>query len=56
MTGSESTLPSLTTEKLKQLALNVRQRLHDEDTATELEKERSTQSPIGFHFATSSTR
>ncbi|TKY87535.1 hypothetical protein EX895_003549 [Sporisorium graminicola] len=50
MTGSESTLPSLTVEKLKQLALNVRQRLHDEDTATEVEKERSMQSPIGFHF------
>ncbi|CDR99991.1 uncharacterized protein SPSC_03386 [Sporisorium scitamineum] len=50
MTGSESTLPSLTVEKLKQLALNVRQRLHDEDTATEVEKERSMQSPIAFHF------
>lgn len=50
MTGSQSTLPSLTVEKLKQLALNVRQRLHDEDTATEVEKERSMQSPMSFHF------
>ncbi|SPO31578.1 uncharacterized protein UTRI_06398_B [Ustilago trichophora] len=50
MTGDQSTLPSLTVEKLKQLALNVRQRLHDEDTATEVEKERSLQSPITFHF------
>lgn len=50
MTGDESTLPSLTKEKLKQLALNVRQRLHDEDTATEDEKERSLQSPMTFHF------
>ncbi|GAC94264.1 hypothetical protein PHSY_001835 [Pseudozyma hubeiensis SY62] len=50
MSGKESTLPSLTVEKLKQLALNVRQRLHDEDTATEVEKERSMQSPMSFHF------
>ncbi|SAM86194.1 uncharacterized protein UBRO_08611 [Ustilago bromivora] len=50
MAGDESTLPSLTVEKLKQLALNVRQTLHDEDTATEVEKERSLQSPITFHF------
>lgn len=51
MAGDESTLPSLTVEKLKQLALNVRQRLHDEDTATEVEKERSLQNPMSFHFA-----
>ncbi|SNX87803.1 uncharacterized protein MEPE_06514 [Melanopsichium pennsylvanicum] len=50
MSGEESTLPSLTVEKLKQLSLNVRQRLHDEDTATEVQKERSLQSPITFHF------
>ncbi|GAC76283.1 hypothetical protein PANT_20c00041 [Moesziomyces antarcticus T-34] len=50
LSGDQSSLPSITVEKLKQLALNVRQRLHDEDTATEVEKERSLQSPITFHF------
>ncbi|PWN48535.1 hypothetical protein IE53DRAFT_381263 [Violaceomyces palustris] len=51
-TGSESTLPKITVERLREISIQARQRLYEEDEATEEEKERSLASPLGrLHLA-----
>ncbi|KAN0064946.1 hypothetical protein ACQY0O_002004 [Thecaphora frezii] len=51
MTGKSSTLPSMTADRLREMARNARQQLQEDDEATEDEKSRSLQSPFsGLHL------
>ena len=49
--GNQSTLPAITAEKMREKARSTRLLLQEQDEATEDEKERSLQSPLGrLHF------